>query len=243
MVGDGNEGFVRGEAVRLVMRNYFSSHLLAAAAQMARTAAETEDQHDTAGQGQFSLEHRGQHPGAILCGVGFFEAMVNELFQDAFDGHAPQGAGIHTLAPSTRDLMAEYWRVTGRIRKGRALDKYQALLRFAGQPLLDEGGQPYQDASCAVQLRNEVAHYRPEDLSVDIPAQMEKRLRGKFPDNRMLTGSANPWWPDHCLGAGCARWVVESVVAVSDHVVGAIGVRPNYDDHRRTGWLGSVPGT
>jgi len=45
------------------------------------------------------LEQRGYILGAIPCGVGFFEAMVNELFQNAFDGQAS--------ASSTRDLMAE----------------------------------------------------------------------------------------------------------------------------------------
>lgn len=228
--------------MRIVMRSYFSSYLLSASAQMAHSAGRIEDDHDVTGPSKFSLEQRGQVLGAILCGVGFFEGMVNELFQDALDGHAPEGVGISSLKSSTRDLMAEFWKATDLGARGRALDKYQALLRFAGQPLLDEGAQPYQDASLAVQLRNAIAHYRPEDLSADEPALMEKRLRGKFPDNKMLTGSGNAWWPDHCLGTGCARWVLESVVAVADHVVAATGVMTNYSVHRETGWLGGVPG-
>jgi len=224
------------------MRNYFSSHLLAAAGQMARSASDIEDRHDVTGESRFDLEQRGQVLSAILCGVGFFEAMVNELFQDALDGHAPEGAGIYPLTPATRALMAEYWRATDRGRSGRALDKYQALLRFAEQHLLDEGAQPYQDASLAVQLRNAIAHYKPEDLSADEPALMEQRLLGKFPDNRLFTESGNPWWPDHCLGAGCVRWVLESVVAVADHVVSAVGAKTNYQVHRESGWLGPLPG-
>jgi hypothetical protein len=227
--------------VRLIMRNYFSSHLLAAAGQMARAAGESEDLHDVTGPSRFDLEQRSHVLGAILCGVGFVEAMVNELFQDALDEHAPPGSGIASLSVSTQAMMAEYWRATDKGQKGRALAKYQALLRFAGQPLLDEGAQPYQDANLAVQLRNAIAHYRPEDLSADEPAMMA-RLKGKFPDNRLLTGSANPWWPDHCLGVGCARWVLDSVVTVADHVVEAVGANPNYSVHRASGWLGPVPG-
>lgn len=228
--------------MHLVMRNYFSSHLLAAGAQMVRAAGEIEGEHDTTDPARFDLEHRGHVLGALLCGVGFFEAMVNELFQDAFDGHDPEGSGVAPLAASTRDLMAEYWRATEVRKRGRALDKYQALLRFAGQPLLKEGEQPYQNANLAVQLRNAIAHYRPEDLSADEPAMMERRLKGKFPDNRLFAASGNPWWPDHCLGVGCARWVLESVVAMADHVVDAVGAKSNYGVHRATGWLGPVPG-
>jgi hypothetical protein len=42
---------------------------------------------------------------AILCGAGFFEAMVNELFQDAMDGHAPEGSGVAPLSDNSRALM------------------------------------------------------------------------------------------------------------------------------------------
>jgi hypothetical protein len=225
------------------MRNYFSTYLLAASAEMWLAASAIEEAHDMAGDSRFDLKHRGQVLGSILSGVGFAEAMVNELFQDALDGHAPAGAGIDPLAASTRDLMAEYWRATREGQTGRTLDKYQALLRFAGEPLLDEGSRLYQDASLAIQLRNAIAHYRPEDLSPDEPKRMETRLRGKFEDCRLFAGSNNPWWPDHCLGAGCARWVLESVVAVADHVVDATGVRANYQTHRAQGWLGPVPGS
>lgn len=226
---------------RAIMRNYFSSYLLAAAGQMVRSAAAIEDQHDIEGPPRFDLEQRGHILGAILCGVGFFEAMVNELFQDALDRHAPEGSGVASLSMSTRDRMAEYWRATK--GRDRALDKYQTLLRFAGEAQLDEGAQPYQEARLTVQLRNAIAHYRPEDLSADEPEKMEKSLKVvKFPDNQMLTGSGNPWWPDHCLGVGCARWALESVVAVADHVTDAVGVKTNYGVHRASGWLGSVPG-
>lgn len=44
----GGKVFVGG-SVRLVMRNYFSSHLPAAAGQMVRAAGEIEDHHDTTG--------------------------------------------------------------------------------------------------------------------------------------------------------------------------------------------------
>lgn len=114
---------LRGGTVRLIMRNYFSSHLLAAAGTMVRSAGEIEERHDVTGPSRFDLEQRGHVLGAILCGVGFFEAMINELFQDAFDGNSPEGGAIAPLPESTRDLMAEYWRATDLGKKGRALDK------------------------------------------------------------------------------------------------------------------------
>jgi hypothetical protein len=168
----GDEGSV-ANALRIVMRNYFSTQLLAGAARMAELVRRIEDDHT--GESRFDLEHRGYVLSSVLSAVGFLEAMVNELFQDAHDDHAPDGGAITPLDANTRLLMAEYWRSTEQ-GKGRALDKYQALLRFAGEPALDQGAQLFQDASLAVQLRNAIAHYRPQDLSADTPSLMEQRL-------------------------------------------------------------------
>jgi hypothetical protein len=235
----GDEGSM-ANALRIVMRNYFSTQLLAGAVRMTELARRIEDDHT--GESRFDLEHRGYVLSSVLSAVGFLEAMVNELFQDAHDDHAPDGGAITPLDANTRLLMAEYWRATEQGGKGRALDKYQALLRFAGEPALSQGAQPFQDASLAVQLRNAIAHYRPQDLSADTPSLMEQRLSGKFPDNRLMAGAGNPWWPDKCLGWGCADWVIRAVTSLADHVVDATGVRPNYMVHRATGWLGNVPG-
>jgi len=169
--------------------------------------------------------------------------MINELFQDTYDGHAPEGGAVTPLDEPVRLLMTEYWRSTEQGAKDRPLDKYQALLRFAGQAPLGAGAQPYQDAQFVVQLRNAIAHYRPQDLSADEPDLMEQRLRGKFADNRLMVGSGNSWWPDVCLGWGCARWALEAVTTLTDQVVELVGVRPNYVVHRASGWLGTVPGS
>jgi hypothetical protein len=214
------------DTMRIVVRNYFSSHLLSSATRLANLAKQIEDRHT--GMARFDLEHRTYALSSIVSAVGFLEAMINELFQDAYDDHAPDGGAITLLNTNTRQLMAEYWRAIEQGERGRILDKYQALLRFAGQPVMEEGKQPFQHAKLAVQLRNAIVHFRPEDLSADEPAKMETRLHSKFPDNRLMAGAGNPWWPDHCLGWGCADWAIRSVTALADHVVNAVDIRPNY---------------
>ena len=227
-------------SLRVVMRKYFSSHLMSSAAKLADLAKQIEDQHS--GQSRFDLEHRTYVLSSVVSAVGFLEAMINELFQDAYDGNAPDGGAITPLSSNTRQLMKEYWRSMEQGERGRILDKYQALLTFAGQPAMEDGAQPYQFAKLVTQLRNAIVHFRPQDLSADEPTLMERRLRGKFDDNRLMEGSGNPWWPDKCLGWGCADWSLRSVTALTDHVVGAVGLRPNYVVLRERGELGSVPG-
>ncbi len=234
------------ESLQLSMRQYFSSDMLSSAAKLAELARQIEDAHSDGPR--FDLNHRAYVLSSILSAVGFLEAMINELFQDAYDDSAPDRRAItpSTITPlssNTRHLMAEYWRAIDLGARKRALDKYQALLTFAGQPVMDEGRQPYQDASLAILLRNAIAHYRPQDLSPDEPAKMEQSLRPRnFAENRLMEESGYPWWPDKCLGWGCADWSLRAVVALADHVVDAVDARPDYMEHRATGWLGNVPG-
>jgi hypothetical protein len=166
--------------------------------------------------------------------------MINELFQDAADGHAPPDGFITPLTEECRRTMAEVWAITrgGRVR---ALEKFDSLLRSAGSPLLDRESDMVKDAEAAIDLRNRLIHFRPEDRSVDDAHAME-RIRGKFTDNALMAGSGNAWWPDHALGYGAAVWAHRSVKALADHVSDAIGIEPNYRKVETTGWFGTMPG-
>lgn len=167
--------------------------------------------------------------------------MINELFQDAADGQGTGEKGtIAPLSDDCRRTMAEVWAIT---RGGRvsALEKYDSILRSAGAPPLDPKSDPYKDADATVQLRNRLIHFRPEDRSVDDAHAME-RIRGKFPDNALMAGTGNAWWPEHALGHGAAVWAHRSVKAIADHVAHAIGIEPIYRRVEAGGWFGTAPG-
>jgi hypothetical protein len=225
---------------RIGMRNYFSTYLLWTGLHMTALAAAIEAAHS--GQSRFDLQHRGYVLSAVLAAEGFLEAMVNELFQDAVDEHNLSGDGY--LAPLSRDthlLMARMWRATDAGHGLGPLDKYDLLLAAAGMASLDRGRQPYQDAQLLVKLRNAVAHYQPELLFTDVPHRLATQLTSKFAANVLMAGAGNPWWPDHCLGAGCAEWAVQTAMALADHVASAVGITPNYQRTRRSGWMGQPP--
>lgn len=211
----------------IVMRNYFSTYMLHAARRMSEAAGEIEAEHT--GGSRFNADHRGHVLGCILCSVAFLEAMINELYQDAYDRHGTAGDGyIAPLPANAREKMAEFW---SGLKDGRypTLSKYQMALLFAGKPRLDEGAQPFQSAHLLIGLRNAVAHFQPESLSADSPSVMEKRLKPQgFADNALMAGAGNPWWPDHCLGHGCTEWAWTSAVAFADRFSHDLGIQPNY---------------
>lgn len=223
------EGGAEARPVRAVMRNYFSSYLLWSAKDFAGLADAIEKR---CGDGpRFDIEHRARVIAAVMAAVGFLEAMVNELFQDAADEHGTDGDGyIAPLTPRAREFMQESW-LESRLGFEPVLNKYQLLLVFAERPKLDPGAQPYQDAAQLVLLRNAVVHYKPESVAADVDHRFTRSLRGKFPDNALMAGSGNAWWPDHALGAGCAQWGFRGAKAFADTVSNDLGISPNYMRH------------
>jgi hypothetical protein len=223
--------------VRVVMRHYFSAYLLWSAEHFADEARQIEAAHE--GQSRFDIEHQGYVLASILSAASFLEAVANELYGDAHDQHGVANDGyIAPLSKETQRMMAELWRGTDNGSKLRPLDKYQLLLTIAGLQPLDRGEQPYQDAQLVIQLRNAIAHFQPEDLSADWPHRMQQRLAGKFPENRLMAGAGNPWWPSHCLGHGCASWAARSALALTDRVSDQLGIQPNYMRLHKDNWAG-----
>jgi hypothetical protein len=229
-------------------RLYFSSYLLWTAQHEAELAGQIEAAH--VGSSRFSIEHRAHVLSSTVASVGFLEAMANELYQDAVDGHSAD-AYVTPLPAESRQAMVDFWRASGSGRSVETIEKYERLLEFAGAVPLDRGGQLYEDARLVITVRNIIVHYLPENLSAAAEAHdMERRFRTKnFAENALMVDSGNPWWPDKALGYGCASWAHRSMKALADYTSDAIGIVPNYCRHWNqrdpdTGaWLGQVPGT
>ena len=191
------------------------------------------------GDPRFDIEHHGCVLSAVIDSAAFLEAMANELYQDAADGHGFTGDGyLAPLGDDTRRRMAQLWRETAGGQRLRVMANYRMLLARAGQEPLDPGAQPYQDGREVIRLRNTLVHFVPESMASDEAHAMEKHLRGRFPDNAFMAGTGNAWWPDFCLGHGCSTWAHMSAVALADQAAQALGIRPNYQRVRVDNWKG-----
>lgn len=222
---------IQASPSQVALRSYFSPHLIWSARHLSRLVGEIE--RAPSDQTRFDAQHRAYVISSIVASCGFLEAVINELYQGAFDelyadpSRPYADPHIAPLAKETRRSMAVFWEHGGERRS--PLDKYQALLEFTGHPPLDKGSQPYQDANLLVDLRNLIVHFQPKTLpALKGPPKIENQLKGKFPDNQLAAGSGSTWWPDHCLGYGCTEWAHTTARAFADHVVKQAGVQPNY---------------
>jgi hypothetical protein len=221
-------GAVRAVAAgspRITMRNYLSTHHLYAARYAADDAETIEAAYD-ATRSAFDLRHRAHVLSAITEAVSFVEAAINELFQDAADGHVSY---VDSLGSQALSIMKELWTGTNEGRL-RALEKYNLALLASGHNRFESGEAPYQAADMLVRLRNHIVHYRPYEAAADDLIKLGKQLQSFnwFRDNRLMTGSGNPWFPDHALGAGCAEWAWRTARAMTDEFSARTGLRFNY---------------
>jgi len=176
--------------------------------------------------------HRTSVIGAIMFSVATAEAAVNEVFVDAGEQipRDPEGA----LDPEVLDSLAAKWRER-RFPFRPMFEKVDEALAIAGAETLDRGRAPHQTAALVVKLRNALVHAEPvrtalwsddNGLARD-EQQLERILEGRFELNPH-TGPSNPFFPDHCLSAGCARWAIQVILAYLDAFFDRLGMKPPY---------------
>lgn len=137
-------------------------------------------------------------------------------------------------------LLAKMWeRNIPRTAKFSILEKYLVALDLADRPSLDKGQEAFQNVNSLIRLRNALIHYEPESVLIYSTStisqkdqhKLEQDLKGNFKENP-LTGKGNPFYPDKCLGHGCAEWGVISCLSFSDEFFSKLGIEPIYKNVR-----------
>ena len=149
--------------------------------------------------------HQAYVVGAIISAIAALEASINEFYQEAVDKSRNTLPG---LTDRQFELLAELWT---QIERRPILHKYQVALLAAEADIFDKGAPPYQDVYNLVKLREALVHYKPQwDDEKGHHTNLESRLRDKFPLNA-LSQPRSLWFPQRCLGFGCANWGLNTV--------------------------------
>ncbi len=226
------------DSVEIKMRTYFSIQHIQSAALFCRLSNEIENKYDGIFDQKSTTEHGSYVTNAIFSSICFLEATINEIFCDAVDNQS----SIENLGKEKIKLLADMWSLdVPRTAAYSILEKYQIALSLLEKPLFDNCVSPYQNIQILIQLRNALMHYEPkwnltysslesEEYELD---NLSKRLRGKFALSKIYKDTGNSFFPDKCLGHGCAKWAVESCVAFADDFFSKIGLKPTFDHVRQ----------
>ena len=172
---------------------------------------------------QVSQRHQALAIGSIFSSVAFLEASVNEIFTDAYNDNF--NGPLESIDPHFVKLLKSLAKPNSKksiIENLSALEKYDLALIVADKQAMDRSRNPTQAVHSLIKLRNTLIHPLPTSQTIyhdddekkkeRMPHTLEKNLKCKFQENKLTAHTMNPFFPDKCLGYGCANWAVESSV-------------------------------
>jgi hypothetical protein len=219
-------------------RDCFSVRYIEAAALFSRLGYAIEKDHE--GSGQISAESLLRHEAFILnsifSSVAFLESTVNELYSDAADN-----AYFFTDEKNEALLknIGDKWKNENFFDRTPMANKYQKILAIADKPGFDEHHPTFSNIRNLMEIRNYLMHYRREWVIIqkgrvsDVQKEtrtekFEKMLKNKFMENP-LAPKSRPYFPDKCLGHGCAEWAVLNSLEFTDEFFLRLGLPAPYD--------------
>jgi hypothetical protein len=211
-------------SISIAMRVYYSMYHFWSAKHLSAIVGHLEQTGD--GQPRFDIQHRSFATSSILASVSFLESAINELLKDAADSQPSQGHRTGYAATIPDNIVESYAKLC-KERYG-AMRKYNQALQLAGQPEFEKDQPIFENVSLLIELRNELIHFMPETIVDGELRPLHKRLKGRFPQSKLMAGSGNPFFPDHCLGHGCCEWGVSSAQAIVDEFFTRVGLAPKY---------------
>jgi hypothetical protein len=219
-------------------RDCFSVRYIQSAALLCRLAYAIEKNY--AGSGEISQESLLLHEAFILnslvSSVAFLESTVNELYSDAADN-------AYFFTDEKNELLlkniGEKWKNENYFDRTPVVTKYQKILVIADKPVFDEEHPALLNIRHVMEIRNYLMHYRREwvilqkgrvsDARKETRVEkFEKMLNNKFMENP-LAHKSRPFFPDKCLGHGCAEWAVVNCLEFTDEFFLRLELPAPYD--------------
>jgi len=161
--------------------------------------------------------HRACVTGAIVSSVAFLESSINELYLE-FERAGDDGTPVPTRAHTQ---LATLW---PSVEGAPVTLRYQVALQSVDAERFNERRSTFKNIERLLDLRDALVHHQPERHDEAQRHQsLQRRLRTCFSPNTLL-GARARWFPDLCLGAGCATWALRSVEAFSNEFSARMGI-------------------
>ncbi|CAM3947925.1 hypothetical protein NONI108955_00790 [Nocardia ninae] len=222
------------ELANVTVRESLTAQHLWAALHFARLCDEREAEVTQAASGKVDFPHRSYAMASVKFAASFLESLVNELFSDAADQYmSTNTARMRVFTPQVITTLATLWDETEVRKKKQYLqlfEKYQQALGIAGVALFAKADPIYSSAQSMIYLRNQLVHFKVGWQKVGVPqnqaSEIERRLKPEFLGNRQPIGM--PWFPNKCLGAGCAQWACTTATVFADEWLARMALPQDY---------------
>jgi hypothetical protein len=232
---------VQGEESAIRFRDCFSVRYIQSAALLCRLGFLIEQEYRETGAipAEMQLRHEAFILNSVLSTVAFLESTINELYADVSDE-------AYFFTDETQEALlrtiAEGWKNEKNFDRAPVLARYQKILAIAGKPPFDERDQAFANVRDLIEIRNHLMHYKREWVVIGeggkrgpgedtTGVKFEKNLRKKYAANP-LAPKNHPFFPDQCLGHGCAEWAVVNSLIFTDEFFRRLDLPAPYDGIR-----------
>lgn len=227
-----------GRRPTLLVKEFIATRLSGASVNLARRAIEIERAHPYSGKEPRALDVRATVPhqfvmelaaSTVIMSVASLEGIINELFTEAGGSFGKDFRARGNLTVHALRRWHEFWKRGIPGRGFNALEKGQLALSLADLAALPEDRGPAQEVKALITLRNALVHseakYEPHgrDLPQSERGLLERKVGGKFELSTMVAETAPFVWK-RVLGAGCAKWAVETQLAYRNALYAAMGI-------------------
>jgi len=223
-------------------RDCFSVRYIGSAALLCRLGYEIEKNYLETGQvtPDILLRHEAFILNSLLSCVVFLESTVNELYSDAADE-------AYFFGDNTNEALAgpirEKWKNKKNFDRAPLITRYQKILDIAKKPTFHEDNPLFSNVRNLIGIRNYLMHYKREWVIVQGGGEVqnseetqaekfERLLKHKFPENP-LAQKNQQFFPDKCLGHGCAEWAVVNSLEFTDEFFKKLELPAPYDGIKR----------
>jgi hypothetical protein len=214
-----------GDESPIQFRDCFSVRYIQSASLLCQLAFAIEQEYREAQEipPDLQLRHEVFVLNSVLSSVSFLESTINELYADVADEAYYFADEKHE---ALFKLIGEKWKNEKNFNRAPLLTKYQKILTIAGMPSFYEGDPAFANLKILIEIRNHLMHYTREWVVIGDGGtkgageetqekKFEKTLRQKFATNP-LAPKNRPFFPDKCLGHGCAEWAVVNSLIFTD---------------------------
>lgn len=235
---DKNPIEIPGEESEIRFRDCFSVRYIQSAAVLCRLGYQIE--HGSGSHSEVSPELLIRHEAfilnSVLSSVAFLESTINELYADAVDG-------AYYFADPEQELLlktiGERWNNEKNFDRAPMVSRFQKILTIADRQPFDEHEKAFENIRILTEIRNHLMHYKREWVvvrtsrssrteSMSTAERFEKILRARFAINP-LAAKNQPFFPDKCLGHGCAEWAVMNSLIFTDAFFRRLGLPVPYE--------------
>jgi hypothetical protein len=174
---------------------------------------------------------------ALVTSVTYLESFINEFFNNCEN----DADSFKVITKEKNELLKKYRKTKEKCQQkekySKILCKYQAAYRIINEIGIDESSEQFKDVDDLIHLRNSIVHdpsklQHTHNFVINDDSYGFNHLEGKFPKNVFNENIEKPFFPYQCLGAGCAKWAIQTSIEFTEFFCSGINLKPDPTVHK-----------